>query len=91
MKESSAQHEQRFSQSFLNAKKEAWIIILAWFVCLVWTVGYAGLAGYQNGGDVSLVLGMPAWIVWGVMLPWFSATVFSVLFSLFYIKEDILE
>ncbi|MFK7846734.1 MAG: DUF997 family protein [Rhodothermales bacterium] len=77
------------SKTFLNARREAWLILLAWFVCLIWTVGYSAYAGYgTDGTTLTLVAGMPAWIVWGVLLPWFSATVFSVLFALFYMADD---
>ncbi len=81
-----------YSDSFLHARKEAWLILLAWLVCLIWTVGYSAYAGYGIEGDtVALIWGMPAWIVWGILLPWFSATAFSVGFALFYMADDALE
>ena len=80
---------QNYSKTFRHARKEAWLILLAWFVCLVWTVGYAAFAGYGiDGASISLIWGIPAWIVWGILLPWFSATVFSVWFALFYMVDD---
>ncbi len=81
-----------YDKTFLNTRREAWIILLAWVVCLVWTVGYSWFAGYgQAGDDVQLILGMPAWVVWGVLVPWLSATVFSVVFALFYMSDDALD
>ena len=80
------------SKTFLNARREAWLILLAWFVCLVWTVGYSAIGGYGiDGASIKLIAGLPAWIVWGVLLPWFGATVFSVLFALFYMADDTLD
>ena len=74
---------------FINARREAWKILLAWVVCLVWTVGYSALFGYdQDATELSLVLGMPSWVFWGVFTPWMAATAFSVWFGLFYMHDD---
>jgi hypothetical protein len=74
--------------SFFEARREAGWILLAWAVCLAWTVGYSALAGYGVPGEViRLVLGMPAWVFWGVLAPWAAATAFSVWFGLFVMKE----
>ena len=82
----------RFDPFFLNARREAVIILIAWAVCLIWTVGYSALAGYDVAPDqVSVILGMPGWVFWGVLVPWMAATVFSVWFSLVYIADDDLE
>ncbi len=79
----------RFDATYLHARKEAAYILLAFFVSLVWTVGYSAIAGYNVPVEqMTLVWGMPSWIVWGVMLPWFAATVFSVWFGLYYMKDD---
>lgn len=79
----------RFDPFFLNARREAVIILIAWAVCLIWTVGYSALAGYGVDPDqVSIILGMPSWVFWGVLVPWIAATVFSVWFSLVYIADD---
>ncbi len=81
-----------YSKAYLNARREAWVILLAWLVCLVWTVGYSAFAGYGiDGTTLSLVWGMPGWIVWGVLLPWVSATVFSVVYALRFIADDPLD
>ena len=79
----------RVDPAFLNARKEAWWILASWGICLVWTVGYSAFAGYDRGeGTVALIGGMPAWVVWGVVVPWLCATVFSVVFALFVMSDD---
>ena len=81
----------RYDETFRNARKEAWLILLAWLVCLLWTVGYSFFAGYDRDGTaIELVWGMPSWVVWGVLAPWLFATVFSVAFALFYMTDDVL-
>lgn len=79
----------RFDPFFLNARREAVIILIAWAVCLIWAVGFSALAGYDVDSDqVSIILGIPDWVFWGVLVPWIAATVFSVWFSLVYIADD---
>lgn len=79
----------RFDLTYLHARREALYILLAWLISLVWTVGYSAIDGYDVPIEqMTLVLGMPSWIVWGVMTPWGAATLFSVWFSLYYMKDD---
>ncbi len=79
----------RFDPVFLNARREAWLILIAWVVCLIWTVGYSAVAGYDvPPEEVSFVLGMPSWVFWGVLTPWIAATLFSVWFGLAYMTDD---
>ena len=78
-----------YAPSFVNARREAWLILSAWAVCLLWTVGYSALAGYDVPPEqISFILGMPDWIFWGVLMPWIAATLFSVWFGLVYMTED---
>ena len=82
--------KEEHDHTFLNARKEAWLILLAWAVCLVWTVGYSAWAGYAPG-EITLIFGMPGWVFWGVLFPWLIATGFSVWFGLFYMSDDELD
>ncbi|MDZ4701245.1 MAG: hypothetical protein SH809_16155 [Rhodothermales bacterium] len=75
--------------AFLRARREAWFILLAWAVCMAWTVGYAGLFGYDHPAGVNdRVLGWPAWVFWGVTVPWGAATAFSIAFALRGITDE---
>ena len=74
---------------FLRARREAAIVLIAFFVWLCWTVGVSWRLGYQTKpGELDLLFGFPSWVVWGVLLPWISATLFSVVFALRYIRDD---
>lgn len=74
---------------FVNARREAWLILAAWAVCLVWTVGFSALTAYAPPSEsVSVIFGMPSWVFWGVVIPWVAATLFSVWFGLFYMADD---
>ncbi|MBX2821859.1 MAG: YhdT family protein [Rhodothermaceae bacterium] len=83
---------EEYDPLFVNARREARWILVAFLACLVWTVGYSALFGYEiDASQLTLVLGMPSWVFWGVFIPWMSATVFSVWFGLVYMKEDSVE
>ena len=78
-----------FSRAFLRARREALAILGLWGVCLLWCVGYSSLYGYSTDAASEPTLwGMPRWIVGGVFAPWLTATLASVLFSLFVMKDD---
>jgi hypothetical protein len=81
--------EAPFDPLFLNARREAWLILLSWAVCLVWTIGYSALTGYDVPVDeVTYILGIPGWVFWGILVPWILATGFSIWFGLVYIADD---
>ncbi|MGE0607989.1 MAG: hypothetical protein AB7O62_12915 [Pirellulales bacterium] len=74
-----------------TARRESLVVLATWLVALAWTVGYCVRYGYiTNGYDVSqmkLVLGIPDWIFWGILTPWFTCYLFSNWFCLIYMKD----
>lgn len=79
-------------RSFRRSRREAGWILLTWLVFAVWVIGYCRAFGFENPGeDVETMLGMPAWVFWGVALPWMAATVFTVIFSTFVMEDHPLE
>ncbi len=78
--------EQRLLQ---NARREGLVILVAWAVALVWSVAGSCLLGYRRApGDITLVLGMPDWVFWCIVLPWAACVLFSVWFCFFYMADD---
>ncbi len=76
---------------FLHSRREAVIILLVWVASLAWTIPYCYLTGYPQAGEeaaVEVVLGMPAWAVWGVVVPWLVSAVVSVVICLYVIQDD---
>ncbi|QDU81924.1 hypothetical protein Pla110_36750 [Polystyrenella longa] len=76
---------------FLNARKEAIVILFVWIFFFLWTVPYCYFNGYRDSVDpdnLELILGMPRWIVMGVGLPWLVADIVTILFATFYMKDD---
>jgi hypothetical protein len=72
-----------------NARREGLIIMAVWVAALIWstTVGYA--FGYgRDVDDIRLILGMPDWIFWSVVVPWALCLAFSVWFCFWYMADD---
>jgi hypothetical protein len=89
---------------YRNACREAKLLLTVWASAFLWTVGYCYLRGYhhspdswviQNGlatarsaGDFQTVLGFPDWVFVGILVPWALCTAFTVVFSLFILRDD---
>ena len=81
----------RYDPVYLHARREAVEILLAWAVSLGWSIGYCSLRGYQSDAPLSMVLGIPAWVFWGIVVPWIVASVFTFYYSLVRMKDDSLD
>jgi hypothetical protein len=75
-----------------TSRRECAISLIVFVVALTYTIGYCTLFGYRAEGDeLSLVLGVPSWVMWGVFLPWGICTVFHCWFSTFVMLDHELE
>ncbi len=77
---------------FVDSLREAGWILLMWVACFVWTLSFCLTNGYPKPGDVnpetfSTVLGMPAWVAYGIALPWLIADVVTIWFCIFRMKD----
>jgi Protein of unknown function (DUF997) len=72
-----------------HARREAALIMGVWLLALVWTVGtYCVLGLRRNPAEMKLVLGMPDWVFWGVVLPWGLSLIFTVWFCYCFMADD---
>ncbi|QDU62193.1 hypothetical protein Pan216_30600 [Planctomycetes bacterium Pan216] len=72
------------SSEYHSSRREAIVALVVWGVCLIWCVGVCVTLGYHRPAEeISLVIGIPAWVFWGVLMPWIAATLFSIGFGLF--------
>ncbi|MGB0582563.1 MAG: DUF997 family protein [Limisphaerales bacterium] len=77
---------------YLNARRETIFVIVTWCVFCLWVVGYSVNNGYDlDPTQLKTVMGMPAWIFWGVALPWLMANVVAIYFGLKFMADDPLE
>lgn len=77
---------------YLQSTRELGVIIVLFLVFFTWSVGTCYWLGYGQGesGDskVAVILGMPAWVFWGIFLPWVGVDIAAVWFCFFYMKDD---
>lgn len=75
---------------FVDSLREAKWILWMWVACLVWTLSVCLTQAYQtqvNPETFSMVLGFPAWVAYGICLPWVLANIATIAFCLGYMKD----
>ena len=77
------------TSSLHQSRRELCLILMAWLGCTLWVIGYCWANGYDLAPEeVSIVLGFPSWVFWGVVAPWMSANAFTFWFCLGFLKND---
>jgi uncharacterized protein DUF997 len=72
-----------------NARREGLMIMAVWTACLVWSIASGYWLGYRRDAqEIGLILGVPDWICWSVILPWILCLAFSVWFCFVYMADD---
>ena len=75
-------------QCWLEARIVFGIIVVALTVSSVvlYTQGYVEPA--QRPEQPNLILGIPAWVMWGLVVPWIATIGVTWLFAAFFMKDD---
>ena len=72
-------------------REAAWAAGL-WLAGMVWCGSVIVTAGYlpvdERPAEPELVFGLPAWVVWGLFLPWIVMVAATWWFALYIMKED---
>ena len=72
-----------------SGHSEALVMAAFWLAMASWVVGSCYTLGYPSeSNEIALVMGMPAWVVWGVFLPWCLSTVFTIWFALCKMTDE---
>jgi hypothetical protein len=73
-----------------SSRREALVALVIWLSAMAYTVGFSLWQGYghQPGEMPSLVLGIPAWLVWGVIAPWLVCIVVSCWFAYGWMSDE---
>ena len=84
--------DREYDPVFLHARREALAILAAFVLAMVWAITWCIVDGYyapgEPVGEIPLILGIPRWTFWGILVPWLVADAFSVWFCFFYFVED---
>jgi hypothetical protein len=76
-------------QLLRHARREGLLIMAVWAAALLWSVGCGYVLGYdRDPATVTLVLGMPDWVFWAVVLPWALCLAFSAWFCFAFMADD---
>jgi hypothetical protein len=75
-----------------SSRREAVVFALIWLTTLLYTVGYCFTHGYERPLDGALtemkfVFGWPDWVFWGIVVPWGTCTVVSILFATLVMQD----
>jgi len=72
--------------------REARIVVLLWLAGLAWTlvvvIGWGYIPVEERPDVPELIWGMPAWVVWGLFLPWFIEIAATWWFALRVLADD---
>lgn len=75
-----------------SSRREAICFAVLWCITLAYCVGYCTTHGYDRKLDASLdgmtfIFGWPDWVFWGVVAPWLTCTVISIVFALRVMRD----
>jgi hypothetical protein len=85
----SAMPPQRPDPLVASSRREAIFAVSVWFAATVYTVGYCAIFGYEPApSELEFVLGFPAWVFWGIVVPWSASTIVSIWFAARVMRDD---
>lgn len=79
-----------------------WILAALWAVGFCYLRGYnshdpngwlvrSGLARVRSPENLETVFGIPDWVCYGIVIPWITCTLITVIFGLFIMADDDIE
>lgn len=71
-----------------SSRREAVVVAVVWILACGYTVGYSALFGYGQTQAPPLIAGIPAWVLWGIFLPWGTTSLFTCWFAFFGMKDE---
>jgi H+/gluconate symporter-like permease len=88
-RQSFLKHQARHARQCLHEARVVFAIIS---VALTVASGILFTQGYMppelRPEQPTLILGIPSWVVWGLVVPWLAMIVVTWLFALFVMKDD---
>ncbi|MFN0195544.1 MAG: DUF997 family protein [Planctomycetaceae bacterium] len=73
----------------VSSRREAVIVLVVFLIALFWSVMTSYTLGYNiKAEELTYVLGFPHWVFWGIIVPWGTMIVFSLLFGAFLVRDE---
>jgi hypothetical protein len=73
-------------EGYRRTRREAIVAALIWVIAGVWTIAASYILSAER--PLRFVAGLPHWVVWGILLPWVTAFVVHVWYSLVYVRDE---
>ena len=80
-----------YDPTFLHARREAFVIVLLFATFCCWSLAASYFLGYASSNEAqstAIIAGMPAWVFWGIFVPWIGVDAAAVWFCFFYMADD---
>lgn len=88
----SPEFARRQARHFRQCVRESRIAAVAWLLQLAVCSSLVIMLGYvppdQRPAHPWLLLGIPAWVMWGVIVPWLAQILFAWYFAIRILKDD---
>ncbi|MEX1230577.1 MAG: hypothetical protein WEB58_10070 [Planctomycetaceae bacterium] len=85
----------------VSSRREAIIVFVVFIIALFWSILASYDLGYLHHTDtgtyigshpenveLTYVFGFPHWVFWGIVIPWGSCIVFSIIFGAFLVRDE---
>jgi hypothetical protein len=83
-----------FDPDYLHSLRELVVLLVIFGLAFSWSIYVSFWLGYMPTEDtevipeIPLILGMPAWVFWGILIPWLVIDVLAIVFCFGYMKAD---
>lgn len=76
-----------------TSRREAIVALLIFVCATAYSAGYCTWKGYYGSTteELTFVFGFPAWVFWGVIVPWSACTVVSWWYAFVFMTDEDLE
>lgn len=74
---------------YVHSRREAWFSLGLWAAATLVSVSVSYSLGYGRPIEgLTFIAGIPDWVFWGVIVPWFLCLAASIYFALFVMRDD---
>ena len=79
--------------SYRQSLRELRVMLIVWGAAFVWIIGYCSTNAYSAADEepIKLVLGFPAWVFYGWVIPLIVANAITLWFCLFFMQDEPME